>query len=56
MEITNESGVNTKKMTEEVNTTSLNAIKYNMGNLQSELQYMKSLFTTDKLQKIDDTE
>jgi hypothetical protein len=33
MEITNESGVNTKKMTEEVNTTSLNAIKYNMGNL-----------------------
>ena len=49
MDITNESGVNTKGLQEDVNKSTLDAIKYNVTNLKSELEYVKVLFTSEKL-------
>ena len=56
MDITNESGVNTKAMQDDVNKTTLDAIKYNVTNIKSEVDYLKVMFTTEKLQKIEEGE
>ena len=52
--MTNESGVNTKGLRDDVNESSLSTMKYNLTNIKSELDYLKNSFNPEKLMKIDE--
>ena len=55
LDLPQESGVSAKKGQDEVNASTLSSIKYTISNMKSELDYLQIMFTTEKLQKIDET-